>query len=1122
MMLIGVMFAAIGCTDQLAEDIKGVDGKVDAVEKTLTDLQSKYNELEALVNLKADAAALTAKVADLQAALADKAAASDLKSLQTKVADLETALESAKAQLSKYATTDALAAMEKKLQDQIDALKALEFATPEDVAAVKKTVDGLAADLEALEAKVATLETEQGKLAKAIEGILAKLNGVNFEDFLTAEDIAALVPEADLSHLATSDELAAANAAIASVEASLSAVINALIGDIYGLVQSLVFVPEYDDNKATLNVYTFDSKPVNDQVIVKGTYQLTPMAFVNRLGNDLEVKAVLQEVATRSAETAYVWAKDVQVTAINEATGKFDVEAIFSVDKKNVDLTKEYVLAIYVQHPSAASQEPTDELDDDMGVESNIPSATFVQNYMSSNFVNVHKKDPVAIENSYKLVKYNATTKMYVPYTRVDDAIEWSAVGAERVKSPFSGYEVRLNIDDEYLTLAEAAKLMYVAEADITPKYAQEEVLGVAANIKDFDYKNDQTFVMEVKKCEIHSVVDGTAAYDKTYSFVGEVTPATAKNFVGHRISVLGNFYFGDLEEEDYITVIDPIYTYTIDYRQANLNLVGVEGAHNVAWNLETAQDLSDNRTPNAKNLLSTLAAKNEIYTEYGIVLDEEIKDIDYKKVMQAGFVTDKVVATPEKVGNVTVDKPSMVITASTHIVADVAKVDITGYNFYSEAVNYDFTKTYTDYDSFTRIVYNFDLTLGEKPDAVTVTKDIKIPYTNSLATQKIEFQAAAAKAFAKYLPATKDKYSPYPYDHTNAGVNTLTYGTDPTKVTKTYRGSDQTNLDYFNDVLTVKHADVVAIYEHQNAAKKATITKTAKTWFNVDFVYTVNFEITEPQYTLAVLPTYVSTDAEGKYYAITNYTYVNDKYTVQDANMAHYFKVNGIDNKNKVQVKFTIKPVTGSQKSPLFQNNQTTVIVDVNDKGEIAIDKAVMSWKEYEHLNATVVAEIYLNDDYTHKFGPAVEVNVLAQDPLAITGKTVNVNRVPNASTTITDVRAAADVTIIGDANTITADRFATNASASSSTRKAAAYGANVTVNKAKTKVYYIDNGVEVALPTTNYELSADHLSIVLFAETTALQIPIYARFELALDYTLDGGVAKTAEVTYKFEYSK
>lgn len=1151
-------------------------GDVDALEVTLGGLQDEldalkgaHDALEDLVALKADTKDLEKAVADLQGdvkkvsdALANYATADELdKAVADVSAQVKEVVEGLQGQIDALKSTSATKDDLKKVSDDLAAAKtdlqksitAVEEATKALAnGAVKENTEAIAKLDEAvkdLQGDVKTLDGTVKELGERITKAEAAIKTLE-EKTIPALEKAIEDVEADLANYVTKDalnELIKNYASAATVKAvqdalidaqaqlsSVAAMLNTLIAEVYGLIQSLVFVPEYDDLAATAYGYKLDGEYLNDQVVVRGTYQVTPFAHVNKIGTQLVVKAVLQEVDTRSAETPYIWAETVNVTATNDATGKFDIDAVFDIEK--YDTQKQYVLTVYVQHPEEVNQdvpnnEPTtkagDDIDEDMGVTGFTES--IIQNYMASNFVSV-VNNTLDITQLYRLVKNNKA------YARVDDSVEWSATAEEMNKAPFAGHEVMLELETgKYTSLEDAAKLFCVEPELITPKYWQNEVKMGAKNIKNFDYKTDADFENHAATvvCNVHGVAAGTTAWDKVYTIVGEPTRETAKNFVGHRLFVEGYLYFGkdvtkvaDLQNVT-MAMPGPVeYTYTIDYRTASLRLSSdIEGAHSVAWNYETAKALSSTKATPYDKPISTLG---EQFSEYEIVKSEKVQDIDYKKVMEAAekavvdgdadAITKKVVATPAKVNNVNVAEPTLVITPETHLLAEIASVDVTGYQFYSQDVKYAFKHTYRDYASFTKVEYLYDLTLGAKPDKIEVTvNDVKIPYTNKLAKKEIAFQTLAAKEFGPYLPAATVKYSPYPADVLNAGLNTLKYGL-VSKTTAT--GAADTNLDYYNDVLTVTKDDVAAIFTDQKAAKKATITKTATTWFDVDFVYTVNFEITEPAYAIAVLPTHVAQDADGNYFATTNYHYTPSKYAIDNSNMAHYFKVNGVDTDNLVQVSFVVKPVAGT-KTPKFQNGYDNILVDVNEKGEIAIDAAVLSWGDYEYTEATIEAKLFLNNDYNNQYGPTVKVKVIAQDPLSITGNTVKVNRVPNAVTTVSDVRAGADVHIIGDVNTITADRFATNASASSDARKASAYDATVTVDKTLTKVYYIENGQKVDLPTTNYTLNADHTSIELQPETTALLIPVYAEFGLVMDYTLDGGKPKTTTVTYVFEYN-
>lgn len=1075
----GSIDGILGRVEVLEEQVEKINDEIDALKEQLKNDIQLLNEafMEKDVELEQ-------KIAINKQAIADLTEAVSLLTMQVQNLSFSYELK--------------IAEYDEAIETIVNTIEQLENVITSNNAEANQKIAWLQTQLDELKAEneklVAALETLQDKtLGDLNTEIMNQISALEQAD----KDILANIESIEK---ALEGKIEAAKLEIASVKD----LVNDLINDINGRLQSLVFVPSHSDLNATSYPYSFLGEPLNNEVIVKATYQVTPITLAYEVGQSLDVAAALQPVVpTRAAADKYVWAKNVIITDVSPE-GKFDVDIIFDAE----EYLSSAALALYVQHPDNVM---ADDVDPEMSVE---PTPdVIVRDYMSSSFVGVKSVDVTDLDKCFVLAKKDANGK-FVEYARTDDQVEWSDKDMNR--APFAGYDVMIKLDDEYLTIAEAAEFLHVDAAMITPNYAQESVYGVACDIKAFDYKTDSDFVLEEEPCEIHTITDGVKAWDKTYGIEGEITPKTAVDYVGHRITVYGQFYFGNLKEPKTVTnVIAPIYTYTVDYREANLNLVGVEGAHYLAWNYETAVALSENRTPNMKDI-NAMTLDNAIYSEYAVVLDEEIGDINYKEVMEAGEVTYNSTASLKDA-----KIPELEIVANTNIISDIAKVQLKGdtYKFYNKEVEYNFEHVYTDYNTFTRIVYTFDFTLGAKPDAIPVSSELELAYTNKSTKKEIEFAALTTEAFADYLPKGTEAYTPFA-DASYHGKVTLEYG--ETLIPDSEPG---TVLRYSIDEVEISAAHINSIYTDADADKKAVVARTVNTWFEVDFEYAVNVTVTDPAYYISVLPTYVGVDNNGDYCASLNYTYSEYsgstlKYTVDNANMAHYFKVNGNNTENEVRVHFTIVPVEGATTTPIFKDNGSVkggTSISRQPQGEdgsFIIENAILEWGDYEYLTADVVAQLYVNDI---EFGPEVVVTLYAQDPLSINGKTVSVKRVPNKETVVDNVLAGADVTVIGWKQTLSAADFAADKSTYQE-RLASTYDAKLSAELVN--VYYYENGEKVALPTSNYTF--DGTAFTLAPESSTLLIPVYAEFKVEMDYTLDGGVAKTTTATYKFEYSK
>ncbi len=731
-----VMLAAVGCTDQLAEDITNVAGDVDAVEKTLADLQSKYaalekaqDDLEAVVALKANAADLDAKVKEVKDAVsaienalkgkadADKVSALEttVSGLQSQVTDLQTALEAAQKELAKYATTEALDATKKDLQDKITALETavktlqgIESATPEDVAeateaieGLKTTVAGVEATVKSLNDKIAAAEKDivalqdaQADIKKSVEDILKRLEvleKIDFEAYQTADDVVALikanVKEADLSGLATSEELEAANDAIKAAGEAITEInnmLNGLIDELYETIQSLVFVPEYDDLCVTLYKYTINNKAISTQATVKATYKVTPTYLVNQIEEGVFTPYVLAKGLKTRAAADGIEAEEVFLSNFNDVTGTFDVEAVFDAEDVNANTA----VALYLVDENRVALE--EDIDDDFTVGGE--TLDLLENAYSSAYT----KLALASDCELEFALYNGTD-VYDPEQNVYE-IEWS--DKNNARTPLKGYTPHIVLDKKYYTLAEAAEILHVDVNAITPLYADE-----------VSYYYDAT-AEDAEDCKAQVVTAGKNVVEREIKINGEVTKTTAKNFVKHMVTVEGEFYFQQGRTK-FAVIEDVDYSYEIVNRKINVTLEDVK----IDWSYKLAESLSSEKTAAKaydKALNGTHFEELEEVTMTTTLASSEGYDV---KAILAGT------ADYTYIGSTKANDLQVTADLVSHIDAQIASVEVTGYKAYW-GKKLAIKNIYNVADDYTDIVLNWNLELGALPKATSVSYD--------------------------------------------------------------------------------------------------------------------------------------------------------------------------------------------------------------------------------------------------------------------------------------------------------------------------------------------------------------------------------------------------------------
>jgi len=1182
MLLCGAMFATVACTD-FSEDMNQMAGDVDALEVTLGELQEELDDLKeaqealkGLVALKEDTEKLEKNLGDLAKDLAGLSAdikkcasKEDVQALDAKIdGAVATATEQITAlygAIEKLATKDELAAAKTELTQKIvDDLAAAKADLEKSIDAVKETAEKALGATETNAAAIEDLKTAVGTLQTTVAGLQTQIDNLgdritaaegkietlekNYTDLKDVVDEikAKYVSKADLetalASYVTKEDLAKVQSTLDVVEATLAGVqqlLGTLVGELQERVQSLVFVPEYNDMAISAYHYTLFDESVNETVTVKGTFKVTPASVLAKIADrtltPYMLAKSLKNAATRADYADGVAGDLVNITNFDEITGTFDVEYVFDAADVEKDAA---AIALYLVDEGGVS--PLD-VDDEMGVG---VAADVLENAVSSAYVPVGFSDKTELKGLYRLVKdgklYPATRDT-APSIVYADVFGWDVV---EETAPLEGYEVMLELNlngNKYNTLEEAAEFLNVDVADIAVKYYDETKYYVGTSLElNAANKNE---------CEVQVVDPSTPSTGdmvvRKYFVDKKPTVETAGNYVNHKVETKGFFYRGDIKktagqvDKSLMKVaIDGVdYSYTIDYRTVTLELQ--EGADRVDWTLDNIYKLSKA----GYDLEGTLVGLYEnpinkdfdqAFSEYEVVVIENnaADKIDYKAVIEN---TSATVETTVKANGVTVTSgPTLTITPATSILHDVAAVEVDDYEFSDEETVYEFVQSYkVDDGLWTKVEYQYTLTLGAKPEVINVEATaLTIPYSNRAYEADIDFAKLTAAAFneanASYLSGDKKvSYDAHSDLVSNgAGEETLWASTTPNATKVGLIGADS-YLRYHSGTFALGADDMKKIYENERAKSSGYVERIGETWYEVEIVYTVPFTVTEPQYALSILTPYTKLDEDGTRYAPLDYIYAPSatatsgyKYTVDNADIAHYFEVTGVDDKNTVEVEFTIvKPNHGTVALPVICNHgdlnltSTTFTATVANKGEIPTDTYVIDWGDYQHRSVDLKAELKVNGD-------VVQTEVLelrATNPLEIAeAYSANVVRKTNDATSY-DVLKAIAVTVVGQDTPVYAEGFV-DERAYTYKRMASTYGAEFDADWDNTVVYYIENGQEVAVSATWWS-NDGNTTISLAKESAPLQTPIYAKVPVTMDYDLDNATPVSTVVTVTFE---
>ena len=369
--------------------------------------------------------------------------AAQIKDLEGKIAALQTALATAQADAAA-----AKAAADKAAQAAATAkAEAIEAALAE-IAKVQGDVDAVEAAIAAVEAKLA-LKADVATVEQ-IQKTLEIYAGLGIEDKAEAEAVAALLAKIEAGEFATAESVADLVAQVKAINTKLAAVTN-IVAALANQIQSVVYVPETLAGTAEASGYVLPAadptKSKYTDLLVKMTYEVSPKALATAVTAE---NTVFATVPVKAAAAEYF---AVEVVEASEETGRVVVYAHIPVNAKSAaynaltdDKTETNVaLALTVADPKEIAVVMGEE-------EKTLDAGSYVQ----SAYVGVTSKAEVW-DNIYdNFVIYN-TAKKEVVTGKVENKVEVPYNTAPATTNLFADYDVRVKMEGEYMTVAEAA-----------------------------------------------------------------------------------------------------------------------------------------------------------------------------------------------------------------------------------------------------------------------------------------------------------------------------------------------------------------------------------------------------------------------------------------------------------------------------------------------------------------------------------------------------------------------------------------------------------------------------------------------------------------------------------------
>ena len=1110
----GLTFAYTSCTDY-SEDINKVDGRVDKLQsqfdafksatdesikkidgliadlqKTVATLETKEDHkkdvdaLNKLIDgLKSDATALAGRVTAIEKDLPNYVKKTDFEETlkgYVKVADYNKTIGE---------ITGRLDAIEGKLNPL-----AAKYDSELKISEIISKIDAVKATADDASQKVVVLRTDVDVLQKALKGytsegaVSAKFDAID-KEVAKKLNIADFKAELDKYFQGEFDEAfkaaikiscenkdgevykaiyAALNPAVTALETKISN-LDTKINDVHGIVlnriQSIVFVPEYDDMNATLHYYhigTTLASGAAKEKIVDATFEIYPAKLAKSIKKeDVSVVAVAVGTRAEAAVEGEIVAFDVQDNGRVNVSVKFGKDVNFDLAKKD---KVQFAISLRVK-------EDTKTTIDGKEVETG--------NYVESAFVGAKYCPDSDLTGKFGIVKLSSQTE--ITATELSTEKQWS--DAPAAWNPFDGYEFAVKVDNKWLSLEEAAKVFFVDVKNITPTIKNTASFAPANDRKDF-------FV-----CAATGKAKSLADFNT--EMVGEKVKANLAKAVGSvcqnkvEATVLGAKFF------------DKTITYKIGRRTFAMVIEPAQ----VEWSYANAVKLSSAKTASAaydKPIDKNFDIK---FKELEVTISDPDKydDLDIETVV-AGPCTPKHLlngaAAPAGLA-LNVDPVAI-------IKAHLAGVEVTGYAFgkAGKVNKYEFHNVYANDPTFTDVDVTFTLTLGSRPNPakVNVTEQ-KIAYEPAVVLHEVAetetinraFEQETVKPFFKDLAEFKadlltgaetmvksQRTSVKPA--VNCSAYTYFRVTDRVLASTPYIRLSQADLTSYNDTYAFE-------------------TK-VDTWYGVAYNFATTASLVKPVYSLIYHEDLVDMTQEIPTVKIAG-TKASGTYEINTDDLSKYFGVEkcnaSVANYLKIKYEY-VTPLAnaewinkGYENIPAIPAELDGAAGDIKADGSLAVRDIV--WGNFTARDMVVKAILSCN---------GVEVNSLnlkltIEDPIAeVSIEDIAVKRDPYADVHVNLWKTTTVKSILSDANQV--DQTAATKAAMWKWNADVAYGLDLTYD---TKYTVFVNGKDVTsqFPASKLEFKpAD--GVIIYHKDAAHQVN-------------DVIVELTAHLTHKFNYN-
>lgn len=1004
----GLTFAYTSCTDY-SEDINKVDGRVDNLQsqfdafksatdesikkidgliadlqKTVATLETKEDHkkdvdaLNKLIDgLKSDATALAGRVTAIEKDLPNYVKKADLNALiesYLKVADNNSVIGQIKGRL------DVIEGKLNPLADKYDSnLKISEIISK--IEAVKTTADDASK-------KVVGLRTDVDVLKKALEGytsagaiktkfeavdaeVAKKLNidgfKAEFDKYFQGEFDTAFKTAIEISCKKDGEVYkaiyAALNPAVTALETKISNLdtkINDVLGIVLNRIQSIVFVPEYDDMNATLHYYHIGSKLASgtaDEKIVDATFEIYPAKLAKSIKKeDVSVVAVAVGTRANAAVEGEIVAFDVQ------DNGRVNVSVKFGKDV-NFDLTKKDKVQFAI---SLRVKEDTKTTIDGKEVETG--------NYVESAFVGAKYCPDSDLTGKFGIVKLSSQTE--IKPSELSTEKQWS--DAPAAWNPFDGYEFAVKVGTKWLSLEDAAKALFVDVTNITPSIKNTASFAPASDRKDF-------FVYA-------ATGNAKSLADFKTEMVGEKVKADLAKAVGSvcqnkvEATVLGSKFFDK----------------TISYKIVRRRFVMQIEPAQVKWSYANAVKLSSAKTTTAAYNKPIDGAFDKQFKELHVTIPDKEK---YTDLNIEDVVTGITPTTEHKLNGAAASAGLALKVDPVAVIKDhIARVEVTGYAFgkAGKENKYEFHNVYANDPTFTDVDVTFTLTLGSRPAPTQVVLDPQtIDYTPVSTIHPLGETLTIDAVYNQ--PGVKPLFRDLAEFKTDFKAGT------ETKVTAYRKKKPSGYVDCTASllkILSTAHGPHIALDAADLISYNDTFVFVTKvdTWYGVSYSFSCDAGLKTPEYKLIYHKDLVAFDASGAAYATLKGKKdgTPEKYVINTDDLSKYFGVGNCNSSVNSYLNITfsyVEPLATTAWVNKGYKNIPTIpaALDGATPGDIKADGSLAErqivWGDYTARDMTIKATLNCNGLLVNE----LPVKLLIEDPIKVFSiGDIQVKRVP------------------------------------------------------------------------------------------------------------------------------